>query len=415
MTDFYEVLKLDRSLSCAQLQDELIRLESLWTDRASNRPEKATEMLAVIAQAKKVFGDENARAAYDRELTDPTTPEQAEFIQWKECAQNYFVKKEYDLAKTALEKALPQAQENDFQFQRLAALIYKANRDLNPALEHINVAILHAPDMAHFYVDKAEILELMGNSSNNYGNVSPAMYWQQARETMRIAAQKAVQQSDSEALARADGGLAFLLYFHEPKDEKEAERLAARAVAQDKWGNARTVLEDIARKREAARKAAQMEEERRNKQMQEEAERKRRASQYELEQRQRQKLAEDKKKRSMSLNVAGWALTLLGVAGSMFGGGSSLSLVLMLFVFVGCFLMNYGDASLHKYNSVAATLVSAAAGLVSCFQAATAYYTSRGYSASSASATWKVFLIMLGVYFVLFFAGRFLGKKNYDR
>ena len=41
MTNYYEELKLDKNLSLNELRENLIRLESIWTDRASTRPEKA--------------------------------------------------------------------------------------------------------------------------------------------------------------------------------------------------------------------------------------------------------------------------------------------------------------------------------------------------------------------------------------
>ena len=36
MTNYYEELKLDKNLSLNELRENLIRLESIWTDRASN-------------------------------------------------------------------------------------------------------------------------------------------------------------------------------------------------------------------------------------------------------------------------------------------------------------------------------------------------------------------------------------------
>ena len=35
MTNYYEELKLDKNLSVNELRENLIRLESIWTDRAS--------------------------------------------------------------------------------------------------------------------------------------------------------------------------------------------------------------------------------------------------------------------------------------------------------------------------------------------------------------------------------------------
>ena len=123
MTNYYEELKLDKNLSLNELRENLIRLESIWTDRASNRPEKAAEMLVLINQAKKVFATDMSRAAYDRELfappkeetaADPNAARKAEFEKWKKTAQDYYDRQEYDMAKTALDKALQNADEDDF-------------------------------------------------------------------------------------------------------------------------------------------------------------------------------------------------------------------------------------------------------------------------------------------------------------
>ena len=179
MTNFYEELKLDKAMSSAELQDNLIRLESIWTDRASTRPEKATEMLALIAQAKKVFASETSKAAYDRELfappkieeaADPEAARKAEFEKWRDTARDYLSRGENDMAKTALERALPNADENDFSFLDMAAHICKLNGEYQAALSHINKAILVAPDLADLYITKAQVYESLYHEENNARN-----------------------------------------------------------------------------------------------------------------------------------------------------------------------------------------------------------------------------------------------------
>ena len=248
MTNFYEELKLDKAMSSAELLDNLIRLESIWTDRASTRPEKATEMLALIAQAKKAFASETSKAAYDRELfappkieeaADPEAARKAEFEKWRDTARDYLSRGENDMAKTALERALPNADENDFSFLDMAAHICKLNGEYQAALSHINKAILV--------------------EENNARNKDAALALRQARETMRMASDKAARQGDTAAQAHADGALAFLLYFNEPRDVATAEKYAKRALENgDSFGNAKRVLDDLAASRDAAEKAAKL-------------------------------------------------------------------------------------------------------------------------------------------------------------
>ena len=289
MTNYYEELKLDKTLSLNELRENLIRLESIWTDRASTRPEKAAEMLVLINQAKKVFSTDMSRAAYDR----------AEFEKWKKTAQDYYDRQEYDMAKTALDKALQNADEDDFAFLQLAAQICKSNGEYQVALSHINKALLIAPDLAELYITKALILEDLFIEESRRGFGDAAAHLQQARNTMRMASEKAAAQGNKTAEAHADGYLAFLLYFDEPKDTALAERMAKRAVENgDDWGNARRVLEDLEEKRTAAEKAAQAERERRERLAREEQERRERLEREKQARREAAERAEREKRRA---------------------------------------------------------------------------------------------------------------------
>ena len=308
MTNYYEELKLDKNLSLNELRENLIRLESIWTDRASTRPEKAAEMLVLINQAKKVFSTDMSRAAYDRELfappkgetaADPNAVRKAEFEKWKKAAQDYYDRQEYDMAKTALDKALQNADEDDFAFLQLAAQICKSNGEYQVALSHINKALLIAPDLAELYITKALILEDLFIEESRRGFGDAAAHLQQARNTMRMASEKAATQGNKTAEAHADGYLAFLLYFDEPKDTALAERLARKAVENgDDWGNARRVLEDLEEKRTAAEKAAQAERERREQLAREEQERRERLEREKQARREAAERAEREKRRA---------------------------------------------------------------------------------------------------------------------
>ena len=403
MTNFYEELKLDKAMSSAELQDNLIRLESIWTDRASTRPEKATEMLALIAQAKKVFASETSKAAYDRELfappkieeaADPEAARKAEFEKWRDTARDYLSRGENDMAKTALERALPNADENDFSFLDMAAHICKLNGEYQAALSHINKAILVAPDLADLYITKAQVYESLYLEENNARNKDAALALRQARETMRMASDKAARQGDTAAQAHADGALAFLLYFNEPRDVATAEKYAKRALENgDSFGNAKRVLDDLAASRDAAEKAAKLEQERQ----------------------QKIAAADAAQKKANSLYVFGWIAVVLSFA-LVFVIKQPATAVLVALIALGSVaLLNYADNFKNVFGSNVVIGASFVLGFTNSFITATAAYDMIGHNASGAGKTWIIFGILLAIYAAVIFIAKAIGKRASKR
>lgn len=411
MTDFYEVLKLDAGSDIQQLQDQLIRQESIWTDRASTRPEKATEMLAVIAQAKKAFASGQTKAEYDRQLAESKHPKadtsrEEEFARWRQAALDYYSGGQPDLAKTALEKALPLSREDDPHFQALAFLIYKANGQYQTALDHINKAIVYAPGEPCLYIDKASVLELLAESSHESRCIL------QARETLRIASQKAMESSNQELEAKADGALARLLYFYDPKDVNEAKRLATRAMEHgDPGGTARQVLEDMANRESAVRRANELEQQRRRELEARKAQEAQARQQAQMQQQQIQQAMAAKKQQAKTLYLYGWILMAVACLFDFLAGGTGLAMIALILTFGGAGLLNYADLFKNGYDSTAVKAVSVLAGVVICFKMATAAYMAMGYSASSASRTWIIFIVLLVVYFVMIMIAKSMGRK----
>lgn len=161
MTDFYEELNLDRSKSTAEINEVLSKLESTWKRREITNPEKATKMLAMIIDARKVFASEASRRLYDDDLQhskgqsgafDSGKDRVAELAEWKDKASFYLVDQQYDLAKTAVEKAISIANGiDDDSLFALAANIYEKTNELNTALDYINKAIILAPNVSAYY------------------------------------------------------------------------------------------------------------------------------------------------------------------------------------------------------------------------------------------------------------------------
>lgn len=302
MTDYYEELNIDRSASISDINKTLSQLERIWINRNVNNPEKATTMLALIIQARKVFASEESRREYDRSLakskekpavTDPNEARNQQFKKWSDEARSYFENKQYDLAKTAVDSALSYydpSTEDDIFFS-LVADIYKMNRDYSIALDYINKAIVINPQEAMHYILKAGIFEGQASQSQGYRSAEVGMLIQNVRDTLNQAANVANRQNDRNAESAAYGLLAANYYFASPANSYLAENYAREsAELGNVWGNASKVLDAINRKRQqeaiAAEEQKRQAEERKRQQEQlakEEREREERKIQAELE------------------------------------------------------------------------------------------------------------------------------------
>lgn len=269
MVDYYSELGLDKSKKLDEINSELNRLESTWKRREITNPEKATTMLALIIQARKVFSSDSSRSAYDDELsrdnkgpevTDSDKARTEEINKWKSQARSYVDSQQFDLAKVAVEKAISMSNANgdDDSLFALAAEIYIDNGDLDFAMTYINRAIVTAPNVSSHYFMKGIIYDQQASSTNyRYGNGGNVDYRTESRKMFQMADSKAEQSGDRSSRARACGALAFSYYFQNPIDKDKGEHFANLAVSYggDSWGNADKVLSDIRDKREAAENA----------------------------------------------------------------------------------------------------------------------------------------------------------------
>lgn len=155
MIDYYEELSLVKESDIKHIQEELVRLESLWHKREVNSPEKANKMLGLIMDAKKVFASDASRRRYDgdlevsrREPEDPDVSRSKSLEKWTKQARTFYNDGQYDLAKASIDRALGYAgsESNNGDLFWLAADIYLENNDLKLSLECINKAIITSPD-----------------------------------------------------------------------------------------------------------------------------------------------------------------------------------------------------------------------------------------------------------------------------
>ena len=294
MTNYYEKLNLDRSLSTQELNRELARLENLWIHRSINAPEKALVMQCLIAEARTCFADDNTRREYDRQLDndgrdpepqDPGPQPNQAFDKWVADASQYAHQGQYDLAESALEQATRcmQPQDEDSVFYALASEIYRNRLKLETALNCINKAIVLDPDEAFLYLGKARILFDFSQSPKIYEESQRLTYIAQYRDTLAIVIQKA---QDPDVMAAAAGKLALSFYTQEPKDETKASGLAATALEIGPNEDASQVLQDILRRKQKEKAFA--EEQLRRKELAAQEAEKRRKEAAEAEERRRQ-------------------------------------------------------------------------------------------------------------------------------
>lgn len=237
ITDFYEALNLDASMSTEDLSAQLRALERTWMQRQINMPEKAAEMLALIRQAIPSFADDNARAAYDQALAESRQPKQqedpdaarmAEIEKWKQEATDYYNKAQYDLAMIAVDKAMQAAGMDtpDVQLHFIAANIFLQNRQHFRAIDSINRIILMQPDSAEAYLLKGDILNDQ-LADKNLPDDQRQKLIKQVEDAYRICDELAEKTIELPTRAKAKARLAFLMLVHRD------DQTAARSLAYD--------------------------------------------------------------------------------------------------------------------------------------------------------------------------------------
>lgn len=256
MVDYYAELSLAKESDIRHIQEELVRLESLWHKREVNSPEKANKMLGLIMDAQKAFASEASRKKYDsdlevsrRELEDPDVLRSKSLEKWIGQARMFYNDGQYDLAKASIDRALNyiNSESDNGDLFRLAANIYLENGDTRLSLECINKAIITSPDWADYYIVKARIYERMFLADQQYDKRQNDI--SECKNNLMHAVSKAKAGGDATTEGVALGMLAFSLYFHFDPDVVLAEEYARRAEALGEHANSKRVLDDIAEKR----------------------------------------------------------------------------------------------------------------------------------------------------------------------
>lgn len=310
MTDYYDELQLSSDLNTETLRWELSKLESLWRRREVTNPEKAAKMIALIVEAHEIFKEEQSRRDYDLQLDqskrkfkqfDSNAERLQSFMEWRNKAVSFYDEKQYDLAVTALNKALsymPTDYEDSLFFNQ-AALIYNINNDCNVAMDYINKAIIIDSDVPDYYLTKGLVFNGLASCQdiNSVDNMNKC-------ESMFLKAYNlAVQQNVRLTRANAAGALAR--YYEWNNNESKAETFAQEAVDYgETWGNGQKVLNIIKSRKQAREKLQQeqqhREEEKRRRQEEEKRQDEEARRKYE-EQNEAKRRAEEKHTQKMIL------------------------------------------------------------------------------------------------------------------
>lgn len=268
MTDFYTELKLSPDSSLQEIQSELLRQEQLWRRREINSPETATAKLVLINEAKKVFTSESSRAKYNRDLenskkkpvtSDLKTERYQQYKKWYDQALVYAKSKQWDLAKTAIEKALSfiDTDSDDSWFYNDAANIYRETKDYSMAMTYINKAIVIDDSVADFYITKGLIYTAEYEDENSVVRNREKLPTLEV-SAFRDAVEKAKNIKDTHTLSIAYGLLAYcysrqirgreeyLATQPQTPNEREAKNTATLAVKfGDSWDLGKQVLDSI--------------------------------------------------------------------------------------------------------------------------------------------------------------------------
>ncbi|MEY8388048.1 hypothetical protein AALC17_12245 [Oscillospiraceae bacterium 38-13] len=164
MNNYYKKFpEIRQDMSAEEIRQELNKLSAVIGNRFDA---KSLETQEVIQAALEVFRDEESKRAYDQTLTaesappkaDPAKERQMKQAELLQRAKDFYHKKEYDLAKTAMDRALEQDKDlpNNNLYQ-LAALIYMNVGEYRCALQYINEALLLAPECIAHIANKGYI------------------------------------------------------------------------------------------------------------------------------------------------------------------------------------------------------------------------------------------------------------------
>lgn len=207
VTNYYEELGLSPEMSIEEIGSKLDQLETVWSQRMFNEPEKSNEVLALVSEARDLFASNEAKGEYDRVLnntasaTDANNAAVVAYDKAKAGAVNFFNSKQWDLAKNAIDKALQNVESisaddaEKADTYELARKIYFYNGLFAQAVDFSNKAIELLPDVALNYANKALTLNELNTQMRNCGQDTSRVF-KNFQTTCQIWVEKAKQAQD---------------------------------------------------------------------------------------------------------------------------------------------------------------------------------------------------------------------------
>lgn len=239
-TNYYEELKLGENESIEQINKKLDKLEATWKKREITNPEKATKMLALVIDARKVFKSEKTKSRYDKKLKSGENPEpddkMDELEKMLEKVHGFRNDQMWDLAKAQYDKILSQIKIDDFpdDLKEDALIcgmeIYSENSEFGKAMDLANTAILDEPDMLTNYSNKRLVLgkyidHLLAENKDAQTQI------ENYRATCKTWLSKSIEQNNDEMKAMALYCSAMGYTFYPPYDYLIADEYAHDALS----------------------------------------------------------------------------------------------------------------------------------------------------------------------------------------
>lgn len=260
MTDFYEELNISQDLSVDEINRELNQLETTWRRREIVAPEKATKMLALILEARKIFRTDELKIEYDFNLeeskkpliqTDYDAEREEQFQKYRKQAETYFLSEnQIDLALEAIRRAQQYQNVNapDASFLYLCSMIKFDAGDRQGALSEVTEAIVIDPNNPTLYRWKGDILgDFFNEVISNLNELQTArLYLSQNRSNYEKGLELAQRIGDKEEELYCLKGLAESYSLIYDSDYLKAEQYANKAILLgDKSPELAEILESI--------------------------------------------------------------------------------------------------------------------------------------------------------------------------
>ena len=261
IVNYYEKYGISQS-------DELEKIQWIINQRITDEEndsfgEGHSDKMFFLESAKEAFATAESRSKYDQDLADsmkkkdPDGERKAQFDKWYADAKKYYDTQQYDLAKSAIERAsqYKSSESDNSQFYRYAAQIYSFVESYSQAIDYANQAIVLEPDIFKGYKVKSRVLErYLCSKKISIQELERVDLEKQLLKAVHLMCEKAIKANILDEASIGYGWLAFYHYYWNGcKDQIKAEEFAHLSIS---YGNissdAKKVLDDITARRAKA-------------------------------------------------------------------------------------------------------------------------------------------------------------------